>query len=126
MFSPVLLYIGAAVPAIWGISHLFPTRSVVKGFGEISRDNRLIITMEWIIEAIALIFIGLLVAIVTFMDPTSPVSTAVYYLSAFCLIVLAMVSLFTGYRVSFIVFKLCPLVFTGSAVLILIGALTAV
>ena len=46
---------------LWGIAHLFATRAVVKGFGEISKDNKKIITMEWIVEGVSLIFIGTLV-----------------------------------------------------------------
>ena len=74
-----LLYLGAALTALWGISHLFATRGVVAGFGEISDDNRHIITMEWIVEGVSLIFVGLLVAVVTLADRTSSVSRAVYW-----------------------------------------------
>ncbi len=44
MLAQVLLYLGSAIPLFWGISHLFPTRSVVRGFGDISVDNQRIIT----------------------------------------------------------------------------------
>ena len=123
MINIVLLYIGAALTALWGISHLFPTRSVVKGFGGISVDNQRIITMEWIGEGVSLIFIGVLVALVTIVDSSSSVSKAVYLLSAIGLIVLALVSLFTGFKIKFLPFKLCPVIFTVSAVLIVIGGL---
>jgi len=119
----LMLYLGAALTGLWGIAHLFPTGSVVKGFGEISADNRRIITMEWIIEGVALIFIGVLTASVTFMDPTAAVSRAVFKLAAIELIVLAIVSLFTGFRVNSIPFKLCPIIFTASALLILAGGI---
>ena len=109
----VLLYVGAALTAIWGISHLFPTRSVVKGFGEISVDNRRIITMEWIAEGVALIFIGVLVALVTIVDSAAAVSTAVYALSVAGLLVLAVISLFTGFRIRFLPFRLCPVYLHG-------------
>lgn len=121
MTNLILLYLGAALTALWGISHLVPTGAVVKGFGDISQDNRRIITMEWIVEGISLIFIGALTAMVTFIDPGSPVSQAVFLLSAFGLIVLAVVSLFTGFNVNFLPFKLCPFIFTVSAILILLG-----
>ena len=121
MINLVLLYLGAALTALWGISHLFPTRSVVKGFGGISVDNQRIITMEWIGEGVSLIFIGVLVALVTIVDSSSSVSKAVYLLSAIGLIVLAMVSLFTGFKIKFLPFRLCPVIFTVSAVLIVTG-----
>jgi hypothetical protein len=122
MINQVLLYVGAALTALWGVSHLFPTRGVVEGFGDISLDNRRIITMEWIVEAVSLIFIGVLVATVTAVDPASAVSQAVYWLCFAVLNVLSVVSLFTGFKVSFLAYKLCPLIFTGSSILILLGA----
>lgn len=117
----ILLYLGAAFTTLWGVAHLFPTKSVVKGFGAISIDNQRIITMEWIVEGVSLIFIGALVGIVTTIDPVSVVSKAVYAVSAVGLIVLAIVSLLTGFRVKMLPFKLCPVIFTASALLILIG-----
>jgi hypothetical protein len=121
MIDQVVLYLGAALTALWGIAHLFPTASVVKGFGTISADNQRIITMEWIVEGVSLIFIGTLVASVTFIDPMSTVSKAVFLLSAIGLLVLASISMFTGFKVKFLPFKLCPFIFTASALLILVG-----
>jgi hypothetical protein len=123
MEGQTLLYVGSALTIIWGIAHLFPTKSVVQGFGDISIDNRRIITMEWITEGVALIFIGALVGVVTIVDPNHEISTAVYTISVIGLVVLAMVSLFTGFRISFLPFRLCPFIFTFSAVLIFFGGL---
>ena len=124
MFNLVLLFLGAALTASWGIAHLFPTASVVRGFGAISADNRRIIAMEWIVEGVSLIFIGALVASVAFIDPVGTVSKAVFVISAIALLVLAAVSMFTGFKVNFLPFKLCPFIFTASALLILAGGLT--
>jgi FlaA1/EpsC-like NDP-sugar epimerase len=124
MISQVFLYIGAAITFLWGVSHLYPTANIVKGFGEISADNKNIITMEWIVEAVALIFIGVIVAGVTLIDAYNNVSTFIYIASSVVLIVLAVVSLFTGFKVNFLPFKLCPVLFTLSAVLIFIGQLS--
>ncbi len=121
MVEVVLLYGGSALPALWGIAHLFPTKSVVRGFGEITPDNERIITMEWILEGVALIWIGVLVATVTAIDPGCAISRSVYILSAIGLLVFAAVSLFTGFRVKFLPFRLCPFIFTASAILILVG-----
>ena len=119
----ILLYLGSGLTGIWGLAHIFPTKSVVQGFGEISIDNKHIITMEWITEGFALIFIGVLVATVTVIDPANVVSTAVYLISMIMLVAMALLSLFTGFKVSFLPFKLCPFIFTTSAVLIMIGGL---
>lgn len=121
MVSHLFLYVGSALTALWGILHLFPTSSVVKGFGDITADNRRIITMEWILEGVSLIFVGALVVTVTALEAASLVSRAVYLLSAVVLSVFATVSLFTGFRVEFFPFKLCPFIFSISAILILLG-----
>ena len=123
MMDLVLLYLGSGLTVIWGIAHLFPTKSVVQVFGEISIDNKRIITMEWIIEGLVLIFIGVLVFTVTVIDPSNVVSTAVYFISVIMLLVMALLSLFTGFKISFLPFKLCPFIFTTSAVLIVIGGM---
>ena len=121
MEAEILIYIGAALPFIWGIAHLFPTKSVVRDFGDISISNRNIITMEWIIEGITLIFIGSLVTIVTALASQNIAATAVYLTSSGFLIVLAVVSIFTGFKINFLPFRLCPVIFTTSAVLITLG-----
>lgn len=123
MAAQIPLHIGAALTIVWGIAHLFPTKSVVRGFGDIGIDNKRIIAMEWITEGVALMFIGVLVGAVTFVDPNSEVSAVVYAVSVCGLLALALVSLFTGFRISFLPFRLCPFIFTASALLIFIGGL---
>jgi hypothetical protein len=117
----LLLYVGGGLTAFWGIAHLFPTKSVVAGFGEISADNRRIITMEWIVEGVALAFMGVLVCTVTVVDRSSAAARAAYAVTVLGLLALAIVSFFTGFRVAFLPFKLCPFIFGLSAALILIG-----
>ncbi len=121
MANEVLLYFGSLLTVVWGAAHLFPTKSVVSGFGEITIDNRRIITMEWIVEGVALIFIGALVCIVTLIDSGSAVASVVFIASSLALLVLALVSLLTGYKVKLLPFKLCPIIFGVSAFLILAG-----
>ena len=122
MTNPVILYIAAAITFLWGLSHLFPTASVVRGFGDISEDNRNIIKMEWITEGIALIFIGIIVTGVTYIGSENEVANFIYVSSSVVLVVLAIVSLVTGFRIILLPFKLCPYLFTISAVLILLGS----
>jgi hypothetical protein len=118
----VLLYIAAALTGVWGIAHLFATRGVVTGFGELSADNRRIITMEWVVEGVALLSVGALVAAVTVAGSGSAAASAAYAVAVATLLVLAVVSLFTGFRIAFLPFRLCPLIFAASAVLISLGA----
>lgn len=119
----LLIIIGAISVIIWGTAHLFPTKSVVNGFGEISEDNKRIIRMEWINEGFTLIFIGILILIVTFFgDKNSSTQNLVYLSSAIMLFAMAILSLFTGFKIQFIPFRLCPVIFSVSAILILLGA----
>jgi hypothetical protein len=121
MMGNLLLYLASLLLVGWGIAHLFPTRNVVKGFGDISLDNRRVITMEWINEGATLIFVGVLVAAITAVDPASLVARTVYWLAIVMLNALSIISLFTGFKVNFLPYRLCPIIFTGSSILILVG-----
>src|SRR5450756_65265 len=66
--NEALLYVGSGVIFVWGVANIMPTRSVVKGFGETSEENRRIITMEWIAEGLALCSIGMLVLLMTAVE----------------------------------------------------------
>jgi uncharacterized membrane protein YwaF len=120
--NQILLYIASAMMGIWGIAHLFATKGVVAGFGDLKTDNRHIITMEWIVEGVALISIAAFVVAATAIELQSPVSSAIYAVAIGTLVVLAVVSLFTGYKVAFLPFRLCPFIFIISALLIAWGA----
>jgi hypothetical protein len=122
MANQVLLYSGSFFLLFWGIAHLFLTRSVVRGFGDISLDNKRIITMEWIIEGVSLIFIAAVVSGVTYLDYTSVISKTIYWVSFVMLNTLSAISLFTGFRVGFLPYKLCPAIFTLASILILAGS----
>lgn len=117
----ILLYTGAVLPLFWGIAHLFPTRSVVKDFGDISIDNKRIITMEWITEGAALIFIGVVLVSITYVDYINAVSKVIYAIAFIFLNILSVISLMTGFKINFVPFKLCPVIFTSTSILILLG-----
>jgi hypothetical protein len=121
MLNTILLYIGAAIPIVWGVAHLVATSSAVKGFGEISQDNRRIITMEWIMEGLLLVFIGAVVVAATVIGRTGVTSRWVYRLSFLMLNIMSVVSLLTGFRVHFLPFRLCPILFTSSSILVILG-----
>ena len=117
-----LLYVAAGLTGVWGAAHLFATRGVVAGFGELTADNRRIITMEWIVEGVALLAVAAFVVAVTAIDPLGTASTSVYAVAIGALLTLAGVSLATGFRVAFLPFRLCPFIFGLSAALIAAGA----
>ena len=123
MMNEVLLYTGSAVSIIWGIAHLAPTKSVVKGFGEVSADNRRIITMEWLAEGFTLIFIGLLVLLITALyDYSNSISLLVYRVSAGMLLVMATLTALTGARTKILPIKICPFVKLSVAALFILGS----
>ena len=121
MIGQILLYTSGVLTIIWGTAHLFPTKSVVQGFGNISQDNKNIITMEWLVEGVALIFIGILIVFITSIDPKTIISAVTYFSTAIFLLIMAIISFFTGFKVNFLPYKLCPVIFTFSALLIIIG-----
>jgi hypothetical protein len=124
MVSDVLLYVGSAAITIWGIAHIIPTKSVVKGFGAISTDNQRIITQEWIAEGLALCFIGLLVLSITITAPSDdPVAVTVYRACAGMLVAMAVLTSLTGARTSVLPIKICPFVKTTVAILFLVASM---
>ena len=116
----LLVYIGGALTIIWGISHIFPTNNIVKGFGNISSDNINIIKMEWVNEGFTLIFIGILNILVTLLGGSNNRAVrGVYVLTFIMLAVMSLWSLNTGFKIDFLPYKLCPFIFTTSGLLIL-------
>ena len=119
-----LIYIGSVFLIFWGTAHLFPTKNVVNDFGDITKDNKNIIYMEWINEGVTLIFIGISTLIVTaFGDSSSSTALIIYRCSAVFLFILAIISFFTGFRINFLPYKLCPFIFTIAAALFLKGSM---
>jgi len=123
MINQILLYAGAITVIIWGIAHIFPTMGVVKGFGDISDDNKEILKMEWINEGLSLIFVGVLILLITILGGhENSISKIVYLASAVFLFSMAILSLFTGFKVNFLPYKLCPVIFSFSGILLIIGS----
>ena len=122
MLNNIFIYISSIIIIIWGIAHIIPTKNVVSGYGEISRDNKLIFMMEWIAEGTTLIFIGILTLLINILNGyQNPVSLNVFRISAVMLIIMAMLTAFTGARTKVIFFKICPAVKTIGAVLLLLA-----
>lgn len=123
--TEIYIYIGSAIIILWGIAHLVPTMAIIKGFGDISADNKKILMMEIITEGLTLIFLGVLPLLIVFLGwPLSVNGFIVYRAEAVMLIVMALVTLVTGSRTPVIWYKICPLVKVVTAILfILAGAL---
>ena len=57
-----------------------PTAKVVRDFSDISLENELIVTMDWIIKGITLIFLGILTICVTKTESENKLAKTVYIL----------------------------------------------
>ena len=125
MLRKSLIVLGGILTAAWGVAHLFPTASIIKSFGAITPDNMKIIAMEWITEGMALIFLGMLAVVVAIVENKGiVVAKTVYTLIFIMLIAMSVLSFFTGFKINFLPYKLCPVIFTGSGLLILQGAIS--
>ncbi len=123
MLGDILIYVGAGIIILWGIAHIAPTKSVVKGFGPISRENQRLITMTWVSEGLTLCFIGVLVLLVTLLGKAgAPLSLIVYRACAAMLLITAVWTGLTGARTPVLPMKLCPVVKTVVATLLLLGS----
>ena len=124
MKNSILLLTGSITTIIWGIAHLFPIKTVVMGFGDISDDNKNILKMEWVTEGFSLIFAGTLVLLITITGDNESINSRIVYIaSSVFLFSMAILSFLTGYKVNFLPYKLCPFIFSISGTLILIGCL---
>jgi len=122
MVSSVMLYAGSAMIIAWGLAHMvIPTKSILDAFEPITPDNRRILLMEWLMEGVLLVFLGVLVALVRTIAPAEEVAaTIVYRTSAVVLVVMAGISSMTGGRTRIVPMRLCPLIFAATAVLFLL------
>ena len=114
----VLAYLASGVIAAWGVSHAIPTRQVVAGFEPTAVDNHRVILQEWVIEAVAMWGLAALVFAATLMGGDAGVVDGVYRVVAGILVAFAVVTALTGARTSVIWFKVCPVLLTGTAVLL--------
>lgn len=120
--NETLLYIGSIVIILWGIAHIIPTKAIVNGFGEISGDNRKVLTMELIAEGLTLIFLGVLPLLVTLSVGVQDGTAGIVYLAcAVMLLIMAVLTGMTGARTSTIWYKLCPAIKTVVAVLFILS-----
>lgn len=120
----ILILVGGGMIFLWGLGHIAPTKAVVVGFDSISAENRRILVMEWLVEGLTLCFVGVL-AIVTVLVLGADVrgTALVVRMLAGFLLALAGLSAATGARTSIIPMKLCPLVKTVVAALLITGSL---
>ncbi|MBN1301646.1 MAG: hypothetical protein JW995_10565 [Melioribacteraceae bacterium] len=92
----------------WGLTHIIHS---AKELDEISQENKLIYTLEWRVEGIAFLFIGLLVIAVTSVVGTVKLcSVLIYLLSSTLLLTLTLWSLFKGYQSKKTAIRMSPFI----------------
>jgi hypothetical protein len=112
--------VAAGIVFVWGVSHIIPTKQVVAGFGDIGRDNRRIITMEWVAEGLSFMFVAALIVAVTWSgDTLEAAEDLVYRVSSGFLITIGVWTAMTGARTGVIWFKACPVVMSVSSGLLI-------
>ena len=122
--SPVLAYVAAGVVALWGVAHVLPTARVVQSFNDTSHDNQLVITQEWIAEAMTMWFIATLVVIATAAGGSHQALTDwVDRASAMMLFAIAGLTASTGARTSVVFFKICPVLLSLTGALLITASL---
>jgi len=114
-----LAYVAAGLVAVWGVAHAVPTRQVVAGFGAITVDNRRVILQEWLAEAFRRWGLAAVVVTTVVGGAESVVTVAVYRVAACLLVGLAGLTTVTGARTPVVWFKICPVLLSVSAVLLL-------
>jgi hypothetical protein len=118
--SAVLAYVSAALIAAWGAAHAIPTRQVLAGFSPITPDNRRIIQQEWLAEAITMWGLSAVIIAATAAGGTDAgIRAWVYRAASALLIALAALTAFTGARTPVIWFKICPVLLTVTAAMLL-------
>jgi len=122
--ATTLALVAAALVAAWGVAHAVPTRQVVAGFEPVSADNRRVILQEWLAEAFTMWWVAAVVIITTAgAGADASVSAWIYRAAAALLVALATLTGLTGARTPVVWFKICPVVLTGSALLLIAASL---
>ncbi|MGE5137186.1 MAG: hypothetical protein ACM32E_30370 [Gemmatimonadota bacterium] len=120
--TAVLAYLAAAITGLWGVAHAVPTRQVLAGFAPITRDNRRVLLQEWLAEAFTMWGLAALVIAVTAAGSGTGVAAWVDRVAAGLLLALAVLTGLTGARTPVIWFRICPVLLTCSAVLLLLAS----
>jgi len=122
MISLIAVYAGAVIIILWGIAHLFPTAAIVKGFGEISADNKKILIMEWVGAGLWMCFVGVLCLLITALGMAKDsASVVVYAASSTMLMISAVLGFATGFQTQILPIKMCPFVQMLCSMLLLSG-----
>jgi hypothetical protein len=120
--AEILAYLAAGLTGLWGVAHAIPTRNVIAGLGPINLDNRRVVLQEWLAEAFTMWGLAVLIMVVTVVRGGPATVGWVYRVAAGLLLSLAVLTALTGARTPVIWFKICPVLLTTSATLLLVAS----
>jgi hypothetical protein len=86
-------------------------------------DNRRVLVQEWLAEAVTMWSFAALVIVVTAVGGGTSTADWTFRVTAGALFVLAVLTALTGARTRVVWFKICPVLLTSSAVLLLLASL---
>ncbi len=119
-----LSFAAAAAVGVWGVAHVIPTRQVLRGFDPITTDNRRIILQEWVAEAFAMWGLSAVLIVTNVVGGSNTESSVwIYRTVAALLVALAVLTASTGARTPVVWFKICPVLLTASALLLVSASL---
>jgi hypothetical protein len=117
--NAILAYLSVALLAAWGTAHAVPTGQVLAGFRPVTPDNRRIVQQEWLAEAFTMWGLTAVIIAATASGGASADTRAwVYRAVSALLIALATLTALTGARTAVIWFKVCPVLLTAAAALL--------
>jgi hypothetical protein len=121
--NAVLAYLSAALLAVWGTAHAIPTGQILAGFKPVTADNRRVIQQEWLAEAFTMWGLAAVVVAASAAGGAMTDTRAwVYRAVSALLIALAGLTTLTGARTPAIWFKICPVLLTAVAALLMIAS----
>jgi uncharacterized membrane protein YfcA len=121
----VLAYVAGALTGLWGVFHVVPTSRVIAWLQPANRYSRLVMTQEWVAEAVSMWGVAALVVTVTATSASHSQADWVYRVSAMVLAALAALTAATGARAPSVWFKICLPVLATSAALLVAASLTS-
>jgi hypothetical protein len=121
--TAILACLAAAAVALWGVAHAIPTRQVLAGFEPITADNRRVLLQEWLAEAFTMWGLAAAVIVAAVAGAQAEPTRWVYRAAAALLVALAALTTLTGARTPVVWFKICPVLLTGAAALLVIASL---
>jgi hypothetical protein len=111
MVGLLLRLAGSLALVVWGAAHIIPVRSITRGFGSLSAENRRIVSSTWVAEGLALIFTGAVEGIVSYYGVLGGgLENRVALACGGFLVALALLDLATKARNANLAMRLCPVI----------------